>query len=332
MLSGPETTRIIRQFDNEYLTNNDPEDPKNYQNHEAGQAYQRTFHRQVSNLVDTIRNMGNPFIDDFPELVTLDTRDCMNACVAETIKSIEDIGQAQYVEYKKAVILKQEKSIHEPIKKNSLAVFAKPQKKSTSKKEKKITFLQKNVNIFSQMYIALQIRDGDMDEFFSHEVEPYPPSLSEGGNIRLPTAKSDLLKCLPKPLDERNPPTNIDCTIFDGTVVVHSLPITGAVTFDDYAEKIFIPHLLKHLQHSNRVDVVWDEYMPSSLKESTREKRGAGMRRKVGSQVKLPQKWMEFLRDNDNKRELFQFLTHKVEIFPFSATKIVNITKGMSTF
>ena len=332
MLSGPETSRILKGFDDEYLNDNDPGDPKNYQNHETSQAYQRKFQSQVNSLVDTIRNMGNPFVDDFPELITLDSRDCTTPCVTETMQSLEEIGKTQYMEYKRAVLIDREKSIHDPIKKNNLPVFAKPQKRSTSKQEKKITFLQKNVTIFSQMYIALQTRDGDMDDFFAHEVQSYPPSISDDGNICLPTAKSELLKCLPKPSDEPNPPNNFDCIVLDAAVLVHSLSTTGAVTFDDYADKIFIRHILSRLQHSTRVDIVWDEYLPDSLKESTREKRGSGVRRKVGFHAKLPTKWMQFLRDNDNKKELFQFLTQKVENFSFPPAKVVNVTKGFVSF
>ncbi len=61
-----------------------------------------------------------------------------------------------------------------------------------------------------------------------------------------------------------------------------------------------------------RLDLVWDTYLPESLKESTREKRGKGVRRKVSGQTQLPGKWMDFLRDSKNKEELFAFLTSKV--------------------
>ena len=328
MLSGPETARLLIQFDDQYLTDSDPEHPRNYQNHETGQASQRTFQRQVKRLSDVIRNMGNPFLDDFPELVTLDSRDCMDAPVAETIQSLEDVGKKQYTEYWKTVIVERTRSIHDPIKKNNLPVFKKPHTRSTSKQGKKISVLQNNVALFAQLYIAMQSRDGDLEEFFSHEVQSFPPSLSEYGNLRLPTAKSELLKCLPNAAEQLNPPTHFDCRILDGAVIVHSLPTTGVVTFDDYADKIFIPHLLSQLRYSNRVDVVWDTYVSGSLKESTREKRGTGVRRKVSSQAKLPANWMQFLRDSENKSELFQFLTQKVAGFDFPADKSISITSG----
>ena len=88
MLSGPETARLIIQFEEQYLTDNDPENLRNFQNHETGQASQRTFQRQVNGLTSSIRSTANPFKDDFPELVKLDSRDCMDTEVAKTVTSL----------------------------------------------------------------------------------------------------------------------------------------------------------------------------------------------------------------------------------------------------
>ena len=77
---------------------------------------------------------------------------------------------------------KDARSIHNPIKKNNLFLFSKNHKKEASKQGKKIAVLQSNLNLFAQLYVALQSRDGDMREFFSHEVQSFPPALSEFGN------------------------------------------------------------------------------------------------------------------------------------------------------
>ncbi len=53
---------------------------------------------------------------------------------------------------------------------------------------------------------------------------------------------------------------------------------------------------------------VWDTYKSDSLKESTREKRVRGVRRKVSGHAKLPLKF----HNSKNKQELFDFLTQKV--------------------
>ena len=64
-----------------------------------------------------------------------------------------------------------------------------------------------------------------------------------------------------------------------------------------------------------RIDIVWDTYLPESLKESTREKRGKG-------QTKLSGKWMDFLCDSKNKTEYFTFLTDKIAEFTFPSNKL----------
>jgi len=67
----------------------------------------------------------------------------------------------------------------------------------------------------------------------------------------------------------------------DGAVIVQCLPNTGIITLNEYADKVFIPHKEKQLQDVTRLDVVWDTYIPDSLKEYIREKIGKGVRRKV---------------------------------------------------
>ena len=166
----------------------------------------------------------------------------------------------------------------------------------------------------------MQSREGYLEEFFCHEVQSFPPSLSEFGKLYLPGTKSELMKCL-EPLHESTPPETFSCKVLDGAVIVHCLSIAGITTFKEYAEKAFIPHLQSHLQGTERLDVVWDTYRPESLKESTRQKRGKGVRRKVSGETKLPRNWSDFLHDSSNKKELFDFLTYKVANFFFPEGK-----------
>ena len=73
---------------------------------------------------------------------------------------------------------------------------------------------------------------------------------------------------------------------------------------------------------------MWDAYTPDSLKESTREKRGLGVRRKVAGKTKLPPIWSQFLRDPANKTELFGVLSSKVAGVSVPAGKALHITSG----
>ena len=134
-----------------------------------------------------------------------------------------------------------------------------------------------------------------------------PQSFSEFGNPRVPTRCSE----------QHNPPTHFDCKILDGAVIVHCLPTTGVATFDDYADTIFIPHLVNQLQNSERVDVVWDKYVADSLKESTRSKRGTGTRRKVSGQVMFTMNWMRFFEILQTRQSCFTFLPKRCHALNF---------------
>ena len=82
----------------------------------------------------------------------------------------------------------------------------------------------------------------------------------------------------------------------------------AAKKFSDYAKQVFTPYIMSQLQHVSRLDVVWDEYFPESLKAETRSKRGKGVRRCVEPHNAITGNWQEFLRIDDNKVELFSFL------------------------
>ena len=330
MLAGPELARLQRQFEEEYLPDTKLSS-QHFQNHEHGHAAQKAFLKQVTSLFKTIQIMGNPFLDDFPELVTLDSRNCLDESVSIALYVLEETGKKQYQDFVKTVLEDCTASIHHPIKRNSLALYKRPKPKAISKQGKKIEMLQNNVALFSQLYISMQSREGDLKEFFAHEIQSFPPSLSDLGKLYLPGTKSDILSCIEQPDQEvSDPPSMYDCTVLDGAVIVHILSTKAATTFSEYAEQVFIPYLLDQLQSSSRVDVVWDTYLSDSLKESTREKRGKGLRRKVFSQTKLPGNWMDFLRDSTNKKELFAFLTARVVEFTFPPNKAVHITSGVS--
>ena len=55
MLSGPETTRLLHQFEGQYLEDSDERGGR--LNHEMGLSAQKTFKQQVNKLVDVMRKM-----------------------------------------------------------------------------------------------------------------------------------------------------------------------------------------------------------------------------------------------------------------------------------
>ena len=327
MVAGPEQARLLTEFEEQYME--DFEDGDHHHHHEEGMSTQNTFRKQARSLVQVINEMSNPFQDDGPELLALDTRNIIDDSVINTVRTIEAVGKDQYETYKKSVITDMTQSIHSTIKKNALPLFRSPSPKTKSKKAGQVSMLRDDVALFSRLYIVMQHRECDMDIFFKHENHPHPPSLSDNGKLRQ-GKKSDLVGILMQQTHDSqvDPPSFFDAKILDGAAVVHFLPVTNATTFDDYANKVFVPHIIKQLESCRRVDVVWDTYMVSSIKESTREKRGKGVRRKVAGETKMPGNWSDFLRDPNNKQEPFQFLSDKISSTDWPGGKQMSITSG----
>ncbi len=76
------------------------------------------------------------------------------------------------------------------------------------------------------------------------------------------------------------------------------------------------------------MDIVWDVYIAESLESTTRQKRGKGVRRRVSPTTVIPQNWKDFLRVDENKLELFSFLSQQVTNLPTEEGKCIYTTHG----
>ena len=79
-----------------------------------------------------------------------------------------------------------------------------------------------------------------------------------------------------------------------------------------FASNVFNSKIDAFAKTYTRVDVVFDQYKSDSLKSYTREVRGSGERQKVTSNGHVPNNWEYFLRNNDNKTELYSLLAKSV--------------------
>ena len=128
---------MVSQFQEENFSDDDPDIPKNFKQHEQGVFTQNTFCKQVNSLSSTIKRMGNPVLDDFSELVTLNSRDCMGESVIQALRNLDVTGKKQYKSFVKDVQEDRTRSTHEPIKKNSLPLTKRSHGRKVSRQEKK---------------------------------------------------------------------------------------------------------------------------------------------------------------------------------------------------
>ena len=88
--------------------------------------------------------------------------------------------------------------------------------------------------------------------------------------------------------DQCETPNLFDAIAIDDAALVHLLPTANINTFDEQADAVFLPHLIKQLEKCVRLDLVWDVYIADSIKASTKEKWRQGIRRKVAGRNKVP--------------------------------------------
>lgn len=152
----------------------------------------------------------------------------------------------------------------------------------------------------------------DLIEFFKHDNQPYPPALSLNGNMRF-TKKSDIINSFEVVAED---PTNFlkNCTTFvaEGAVEVQIRRPNTQKTFGEYSKIVFNGFIRDKLSQFERIDIIWDDYRVPSIKEATRNSRGKGIRQKVEDNTKLPKNWGNFLQVNENKQELFAFLSKSI--------------------
>jgi len=323
MIAGPEMARIVSEVS--------VKDPAKNNHHEQSPSTQNRFARNVKSVVDIFNEWGNPFTETSSDLFSIDTNVMMACEVVQNVREAEDLGKAQYKAFVDERMINLTKSIYDTIPKNNLMLFKSGQEKRSSKTKTKISNMKSDLELFSRMYISCQAREGEMDVFFEHENHAWPPSLAENNSMRYGN-KADLLKCLepfaPSPLS----PPEVDVKLFDGAALVHTLEPKNAAfaikTFKDYADRVFLPYLFKHLQIVQRIDVVWDSYNADSLKAHMRECRGTGNQLRVSERTRIPQNWKSFLRVDSNKTELFQYLASVIESAVTPDGKIFVTTKG----
>lgn len=312
MVSGPEMARLINEF--QISDQGKSQKSRNLNHHEDTKQKQVHFHKDTRALTDTIDSFGNPFSEESKDLLVLDSRNLVDSSVIHTMYHIEKLGAEQYHTFVSERLTTRSKPISDPIKKNNLSLFKTPTMKEKSRAQQKIVSLKNDCSLFSKLFIASQIRTGDLDDFFAHENQAYPPVLSQMGKINMGT-KSDLVDCLESLVTAREDTStapSVEMLVLDGAAVVNMLQPRNASTFSQYASIVFLPYIKYQLRSVKRLDIVWDRYFSDSLKSETRKQRGLGIRRRVEPDNAIPKDWHAFLRIDDNKSELFAFLSDEV--------------------
>jgi hypothetical protein len=141
-------------------------------------------------------DFGNPFDEDSADLVVLDSKVVADKEGVLRMQQVDELGRNQCEKFIQERLVEQKTPLDEPITRNKLDFFSTTSRKKKSKVNQKLSSMKSDCSLFSRLFIACQTRNGDLDDFFKHENQGCPPSLSDEGNLCLPRQKSKLGNCL----------------------------------------------------------------------------------------------------------------------------------------
>ena len=201
---------------------------------------------------------------------SLSTPENMPDNVARNVMGALGEGNKQHADFVAHRLQSTSVSFHAPIKMNKIHLRGNRHKYRN--KSQHVNSTNEDRHLLRQLYITMHVRERNSDRLLEVENADCPPSLSKHSILRS-DKKSDLLSCLeaecPSDFDDA------DAKLIDGAHMVHFFrPDASFESFRDYADKKAIPSIERQLANTKRVYVIWDGYLPDSLKATTRQRRG----------------------------------------------------------
>lgn len=121
----------------------------------------------MTELANTMNEMGNPFLEEGAELLVLDSHECFNR-VSETISQIKQLAKRSLTGSRRRFSRSEKYPYMSPSSETTYFCSRRGGKVS-SKPKKSLSCVKQYCNLFSCLYISSLFRTADMDLFFQHE-------------------------------------------------------------------------------------------------------------------------------------------------------------------
>ena len=193
-------------------------------------------------------------------------------------------GETMYESFK-AERMEAEKSIWDPMKKRNLSTFSITKKTTKVKLQDRIVTLKEDRRLMIRFIIASRKRpEMNLEKYIGDfEFSVVPRSLfTSDGKLLLETSKSAVMHEIKEAAQQTEDSTREQqqeefaipkVAIFDGMAVVNKIKLGPAVQNCQQLAQAFMEIVLSQATNAAEIRIVFDRYLESSLKESTREKR-----------------------------------------------------------
>ena len=281
---------------------------------ELGKARMRGDEEDVLKLVSCFTKYE--VFRQVENLVPVTTGDVASDEIRHDLLGAEEIGKTIVKEFVQDRLIKKDVKFHDRVKQQKLKTFEALYCVPVSLDNNKMVTLKADRDLLRRVVVALESgRNVDLDKLLQRELSPVPLSIATPkGSLREASGKSDLSKILQENVSQSQHPVNQSetCTIIDGMAAIQSLANAfGAKTFGEWCDKLSAYVTSHFSENCSRVDIVFDRYLPNSIKGGTRRKRKGGkrkgIRRNVESQEQRIGDWSRFIVLEDNKANLAHF-------------------------
>ena len=164
------------------------------------------------------------------------------------------------------------------------------------------------------MVFIARSQEFDLFEAFSHELGPILWALATPHGTLYKSEKSKLLEDLEKDIPAIQCPANV-ALVIDAFATIQKLkPLLNGrkpSTFSDVTQSVLTGACKAIAPQPVRIDLVVDNYIPLSIKNTERERRSkvSGIRYVITSEAqKAPKDWSNFMSNDENKQVLPEFL------------------------
>lgn len=267
--------------------------------------------KDVKSLVDLMENNWlNPMAPNGIDLVSLSTGSIAPPDVTRDLLRASEIGEEAYQIFRQSRLEEDPTSLKflDKMTKQGLKTFSNINTKRSHGKKGQDVVLKADRNLFSHMILVAESRNVNMKDVLSHPLGPLPWALANTDGTLRKTNKAALARELEKNVSPaEHIPTPSAC-IIDGMSLIQKMNGDNR-TFAQVAKSALLS-VLQEGEKSERLDVVFDVYHQTSIKDAERVNRGADSalqhKNLVGGHY--VRQWRKFLCSSSNKNSLIKFL------------------------
>ena len=307
-LTSEDRSQYLRQLRNmigkdsiEYFSHHDLQKPRREKDRADVNAFVE--------LMD--KSWTNPLAPEQCEIISLSTGIAVSPEIVEDLLQARQKGEEAYLKFRGERLEKESPTVkfHDKLKKQNLKTFSSI-KKTTRMKQAQIkdVVLKTDKSLFRHMIIASQSRDLNLKDVLAHPLGPLPWALSNPDGSLRKTNKAALARELEKLAPTVEDVGEHSACIIDGMSLIQKLKGDGK-TFGEIAGTLL--HLvLRKGRYSERIDVVFDVYWKTSIKNAERCNRGSASStqwKNIAPGHTVVQ-WRKLLSNTESKTALITFI------------------------